>query len=201
MKKISLLFSLLFIVMSLTSCGSAPDAAEMRGIAEALIEASYEVNDIFFGEGLPAIERDSQFAIDNHVYYMDEGGNYDYVAEESRYQTTAEIKAAAEAVYSDEYLTSIYETMFVGVADEHAGMLYARYLDTDEGLKKSNIHESMIMGKRIYDYDSMVMVKPSNAGFVNLEFDTHLEGSDEIVRVRLTLVREDDGWRLDSPTY
>ena len=95
MKKISLLFSLLFIVMSLTSCGSAPEAAEMRGIAEALIEASYEVNDIFFGEGLPAIERDSQFAIDNHVYYMDEGGNYDYVAEESRYQTTAEIKAAA----------------------------------------------------------------------------------------------------------
>ena len=91
--------------------------------------------------------------------------------------------------------------MFIGVADEHAGMLYARYLDTDDGLKKSNLHKSMITARRIYDYDSMEMVKPSGAKFVNLEFDTHLEGSDEIVRVRLTLVHEDDGWRLDSPTY
>ena len=201
MKKTTAMLALFALLLALCGCGAAPEPAEMRPIVEALIEASYEVNDIFFGEGLPAIERDSQFAIDNHVYYMDEGGNYDYVTEDCPYQTTAEIKVLAEAVYSDEYLASIYETMFVGVADEHAGMLYARYLDTDEGLKKSNLHESMISARRVYDYDTMVMVKPSGAQYVNLEFDTHLEGSDEIVRVRLTLVREDDGWRLDSPTY
>lgn len=201
MKKITTLLALLLIVLSLTSCGNPPDAAELRPVAESLIEASHAINDIFFGEGLPAIERDSQFAIDNHVYYMDEHGNYDYITEDCPYQTTDQIKAAAEQVYSDEYLTSIYETMFIGVADEHAGMLYARYLDTDEGLKKSNIHESMIKARRVYDYDSMTVVKPSNDKFVNLEFDTHLEGESEVTRVRLTLVREDDGWRLDSPTY
>lgn len=201
MKKISIFLSLIFIVLSLTACGSPPEADEIRPVAEALIEASYEINDIFFGEGLPAIERDSEFAIENHVYYMDEEGNYDYIAEDCPYQTTDQIKAAAEQVYSADYLASLYETMFVGVADEHAGMLYARYLDTDEGLKKSNIHASMIEAKRVYDYDSMTIVKPSNNRFVNVEFDTHLEGESEIMRVRLTLVKEENGWRLDSPTY
>lgn len=200
MKKLTTII-FIFIVLSLTSCGKPPEAAEIRPVAEALIEASYEINDIFFGEGLPAIERDSEFAIENHVYYMDEEGNYDYITEDCLYQTTDQIKAAAEQVYSADYLTSIYETMFVGVADEHAGMLYARYLDTDEGLKKSNIHESMIEAKRIYDYDTMTIVEPSNDRFVNVEFDTHLEGESEITRVRLTLVKEENGWRLDSPTY
>ncbi|MBQ8398135.1 MAG: hypothetical protein IJX53_08085 [Clostridia bacterium] len=201
MKKLLAILTLVLILTVSTACSSPPDAAEIRPAAEALIEASYEINNIFFGEGLPAIERDSEFAIENHVYYMDEEGNYDYIAEDCPYQTTDQIKAAAEQVYSADYLASLYETMFVGVADEHAGMLYARYLDTDEGLKKSNIHESMIAAKRVYDYDSMTIVKPSNSKFVNVEFDTHLEGESEIMRVRLTLVKEESGWRLDSPTY
>ena len=200
MKK--LIPTLILIVLSLTACAGDPPAAdELRPIAEALIEASFPINDIFFGEGLPAIERDSALAIENHIYYMDEGGNYDYVTEDCPYQTTDQIKAAAEAVYAADYLASLYETTFIGVADEHAGMLYARYLDTDEGLKKSNIHEAMITRQRVYDYDSMVIVEPSNSQYVNLEFTTHLEGETETTTVRLTLVLQDGEWRLDSPTY
>ena len=201
MKRCTAFLLLLCTVLMLTACGSAPQADEFRPIAESLIEASHEINTIFFGEGLPVIERDSDFARENHVYYMDEGGNYDYVTEDCPYQTVEQIKMAAEQVYGQAYLASIYETMFIGVADEHAGMLYARYLDTDEGLKKSNLHESMIEKKRIYDYDSMEIVKPSNNRYVNAEFDTHLEGESEITRVRLTFVYEEEGWRLDSPTY
>lgn len=201
MKKIFLFLILVLILMTAVSCGSAPTDAEMKPIVTALIEASYEINDIFFGEGLPAIERDSEFAINNYVYYMDEGGNYDYVTEDCPYQTTDQIKTAAEKVYSSEYLASIYETTFIGVADPNAGMLYARYLDTDDGLKKSNLHEPMITAKRIYDYDTMTVVKPSGRKYVNVEIDSHIEGEDEILRVRLTLVREGDEWRLDTPTY
>lgn len=202
MKKISLILSLVFIVLSLSACAGQPPALEeFKPIVTELIEASYEINDIFFGDGLPAIERGSEFAEENHVYYMDEGGNYDYVTEDCPYQTTDEIKAAAEKVYSDAYLASIYETMFIGVADENAGMLYARYLDTDEGLKKSNVHKAIVEKKRIYDYDTMTIVKPSGQSYANVEFDTHLEGESEILRVRLTLVKEDGEWRLDSPTY
>ena len=201
MKKLLAILSALAVLLTLTACGSPPPADELRAIAEPLIEASHEVNDIFFGEGLPAITRDSQFAADNHLYFMDEGGNYDYITEDCPYQHTDQIKAAAEAVYSADYLTSIYETMFVGLADENAGILYARYLDTERGLMKSNIIKPLFNKTRIYDYDSMTVIKPSNARFVNLEFDTHLEGESEILRVRLTLVNENGAWRLDSPTY
>ncbi len=201
MKKIIAILSAVLICLPLVGCSKPPETGEILETATALIEASYAVNDIFFGEGLPAIERDSEFAIENHVYYMDYYDNYDFLTAECPYTHTDQIKALAEQVYSDEYLASIYETMFIGVADETAGILYARYLDTEDGLRKSNVHQAMIEKKRIYDYGSMTVVKPSNANYVNVEFDTHLEGEEEILRIRLTLVREEDGWRLDTPTY
>ena len=202
MKKILALLLLSLVLFTAVSCGKAPTAEEIRPTLEALVEASYEINDIFFGEGLPSIARDSEYAINNYVYYMDEGGsNYDYVSPESPYQSTEEIKAAAEKVYSSEYLASIYETSFIGVADPNAGMLYARYLDTDEGLKKSNLHQAIITSKRIYDFDSMAVVKPSGTDYVNIEIDSHTEGSSDVLRIRLTLVNENGEWRLDTPTY
>lgn len=185
----------------LSACAGAPALDEIKPRVIELIEASYEVNDIFFGEGLPVIERGSAFAEENHIYYMDEGGNYDYVTEDCPYQTVDMIKAEAEKVYSSEYLASIYETTFVGVADENTGMLYARYLDTDEGLKKSNLHKPLLEQKRMYDYDTMEIVKPSNGRYINVEIESYLEGEDERLPIRLTLVKEGEVWLLDSPTY
>ncbi|MBR6708165.1 MAG: hypothetical protein IKL84_00640 [Clostridia bacterium] len=200
MKK--LLF-ILALVLLLTGCAAdLPAVEDVKPRLIELIEASWEINDIFFGEGLPAIARDSDYAKENHIYYMDEeGGNYDIVTPDCPYQSTSMIKDAAELVYSKTYLLSIYETMFVGVADENAGMLYARYLDTEAGLRKSNVHEPITTARRLYDYDSIEIVKPSNDQYINLEIDSHLEGQDEILRVRLTLVKEDGVWLLDSPTY
>ena len=201
MKKIALFLSAVLLLTLLVGCSAAPDEAFILESVTSLVEASYEVNDIFFGEGLPAIARDSDFAIENYVYYMDYYDNYDYLTADCPYTHTDQIKALAETVYSEDYLSSIYETMFVGLADETAGMLYARYLDTEEGLRKSNIHSPMIEKKRVYDYSTMTIVKPTNGRFINVEIDTHLEGEADILRIRLTLVREDDGWRLDTPTY
>ena len=201
MKKIIAVLSLILAAVLLAGCSAAPETEEIRTIAEELIEASYEINDIFFGEGLPAITRDSEFAIENYVYYMDYYDNYDFLTAECPYTHTDQSKALAAEVYSEDYLNSIYETMFIGVADETAGMLYARYLDTEEGLRKSNVHQPLIEKKRIYDYDSMTVLKPTNGKYINVEFDTHLEGETEMLRVRITIVREADGWRLDTPTY
>lgn len=201
MKKLLLLLALALLVVGCAE-EPAPSIDEVKPRLIELIEASWEVNDIFFGEGLPAIDRDSDYAKENHVYYMDEvGGNYDIVTPDCPYQSVSMIKEAAERVYSPGYLASIYETMFVGVADESAGMLYARYLDTDSGLRKSNVHEPIVTARRLYDYDSAAVVMPSNDSYINVEIDSHLEGQSETLRVRLTLVREGDVWLLDTPTY
>lgn len=59
-KLIALLLCAVMLVatsMALTSCGRAPEFSEIEGRIAELIEASYEINEIFFGEGLPTYER------------------------------------------------------------------------------------------------------------------------------------------------
>ena len=53
----------LLLPLCLAACASEPPALEdVRDRFTQLIEASYEVNDIFFGEGLPTYDReDEQF--------------------------------------------------------------------------------------------------------------------------------------------
>jgi hypothetical protein len=58
-----------------------------------------------------------------------------------------------------------------------------------------------ITEKRIYNYDSMEIVRPSKANRITVEIDSYLEGSEEHLTVRLSLVKQDGEWYLDSPTY
>ena len=56
---ISLFIGILMLVSSLTvftSCGKAPEFFEIEARLRELIDASYEINDIFFGYGLPVYE-------------------------------------------------------------------------------------------------------------------------------------------------
>ena len=57
---ISLFIGILMLVSSLgvfTSCGKAPEFFEIEARLRELVDASYEINDIFFGYGLPVYER------------------------------------------------------------------------------------------------------------------------------------------------
>lgn len=133
---------------------------------------------------------------------------YDYVTEDCAYQSIDEIKALANTVYSAEYLASVYESIFTGitVSDRDTGTLLARYaeIEMEDGflyLMKSNRTEPLNV-KRVYDFSTMKMVKPSNSTYVTVEMETYLEG-DETNRlaVRVALVFENGQWMLDSPTY
>ncbi len=55
-KLISLLLCVVMLVCALTSCSPPPEFSEIEGRLAELIEASYEINRIFFGEGLSAYE-------------------------------------------------------------------------------------------------------------------------------------------------
>lgn len=262
MKKfITLTLALLLVTLSLTSCGKKPDLEELRPRIIELIEASYEINDIFFGDGLDKIDYGAEYdkiiadyapklaaaeqqlaaaqqalesyrasggsdtakldelqqavtkaerEVDKNTYMFtreefiaqyDTGGVYTMVVSD-KYVTVADIKAAAEQVYSSSYLMSIYETMFVGyIADGLTSMLYARYYDAPEGLMTLKETEVWVTDKRIYNYDSMEMVRPSGANKITVLIDSHLEGSDEHMPVRLSFVKQNGEWFLDSPTY
>jgi hypothetical protein len=126
-----------------------------------------------------------------------------YIATRSdKYLTVDDIKAAAEQVYSKSYLMSIYETMFVGYIDSGpTDMIYARYYEGADGLmilKEANV---WVTAKRIYDYDTMKIVRPSSANKITVLIDSHLEGQTEILPVRLSFILQNGEWYLNSPSY
>ena len=144
--------------------------------------------------------------------YYDENDpdEYDYVRMDNEYLSVSDLKAAAELVYSAEYLSSIYDSMFVGIvaADDTVSGLSARYIeyaDEEDGtvsLMKSNKFEPYITEIRQYDFSTAKMVKPSNGKYVTISIDSYLPSKpEEILNVRISLSLQDGVWMLDSPTY
>ena len=258
MKKfISLFLVAILLTLSVTSCGAGvPDVEEIKPRLTELIEASYEINDIFFGDGLDRVDYEAEYQkiIDSYADALSaaekqladakeavakaaneeeklaaeqkvkeaekevQKNTYMFTKEEflaqydtdktyapivsDKYVTVNDIKDAAEKVYSSSYLMSIYETMFVGYIEQGVNdIIYARYYDSPDGLKMLKESDVWITEKRIYDYDSMEIVRPSKANRITVEIDSYLEGSEEHLTVRLSLVKQDGEWYLDSPTY
>lgn len=142
-------------------------------------------------------------------YTSDDPTDYDYVRSDSKYTTVAEIKAAAEKVYSTDYLEAIYETMFVGTlsATTDVSGLSAKYIDysDDEGnisLMKSNTSEAFITEIRQYDFSTAKIVKPANAEYVTIEIESYLPSKPaERLTVELSMILENGQWVLDAATY
>ncbi len=264
-----------------------PKYEEIEERLRELVEASYEVNEIFFGEGLETYERiydsysslrtfdanedgtvvkyqyyevvdpsykrviafkKAQFSLDNPLRYVEvltapdadrelfyvntekkaycyllkdyeepkhdfyyssnDPTDYDYVRLDGKVQSVSQIKEMAEAVYSTEYLSSIYDSMFIGTvgAAESVDGLSARYIEyTSEGsvyLMKSNSFEPLITERRVYDFSTAEIVRPSNKNHITVEIDSYLPSApDRIQRVRLSLTLQDGIWMLDSATY
>ena len=134
---------------------------------------------------------------------------YDYVRFDNKYGTTDEIKRVAEAVYAKDFLQSVYESIFTGIAiGGTGGMLYARYMDYTDAdgrgfLMKVNAYEGASVA-RTYLFDTMRMSEKrrSNAKDVFVDIETYVPGREnerETITVALTL--QDGMWYLNSPTY
>ncbi len=212
LKGVALIVICLSLIFSLVSCSnSAPDIEEIRERVEYLIEGAFEINEIFFGNGLPIDEGGA-------VIYGEVEG-YDYVSNEAKYRTVIQIKEAAEKIYSADYLEYIYDTVFQGYADPTVGIITARFIEENGELLQSSDNEPLYNGVRKYDYSTMKIVRPSNSSIVNIDITAWIEGaelpdtsydfSDEYNdmisgqrhTVRLTLVKQNGEWYLDTPTY
>ena len=140
-----------------------------------------------------------------YVYTADDPTGYDVVRVDSAYISIDELKAAAQAVFSEQYLELIYSSAFDGVAyveGAATGVRSARFIEQGGLLRQAHDIEPRLQSQRIYDFSTMKIVRPSNAKRVNISVDTHLEGEDEIMNINISLVRGADGqWYLDSPTY
>lgn len=205
MKKIIMLTAALCVVIcAFTACGgSGLSDAEIADLYRDLIEDSYVLNDVYYGDGLP-YTKDEAILEELLGFSPDENGlvlDYFPVTEDAAFQSEEEIRAATAKVFSPEMCEMLYEIAFSGVSTEdESKVAFARYLQQGDYLTvRIDLAEGAVDVGRTYDFDSMTVLV-DEAERIRAEFASEVDGKPS-VNVKITLVKTADGWRLDSPTY
>ena len=201
MKRIAVsFFCALLCAMTLAGCGkSGLDEEEMRQTFRSLVEASYELNEIYYGEGLPYQVNE---ALMNALTGMNAAKtSYMPVAEDAPYKSEAAIRAATEEVFSDDICQHLFQIAFSGMSTEEDELVaYARYIEKNEILtvRVDLKSESLPMGRQ-YDFSQMKIISDEK-NRVCASFPSEIDGKAS-VNVKITMIKTAEGWRLDSPTY
>ncbi len=195
-KAITFLLFVCMMIPMLTSCSKPPELSEIKPRIEMLLLEAIEINDIFFGEGLPVSGEHT-------------GAYYVAVDESAKYKTQAQIKEAAKKVYSSSYLTSIDKIIFEDFEDSENDVTTPRYREVDGVLYKYINSDNLIKYVREYDTSTINIIKPSNSSYVAFEINSYgyILNTDTMKHeltwkvIELSLSLEDSVWLLDEPTY
>ena len=207
MKRI-LSFLLLAVVLApaLSSCRvKIEDEAAFFAEVSSLIDASAEVNVLFFGEGLPFDDPDCLSAaeiVDAETNDVIRRTTYRPVSQSAKYHSRDAIMSKAEAVYSEKYCESLYSIGFEGVTSEDGTVaVYARYIYTDENGLTINMYSVANARKLARTYDtSTLRIDRRGRDYVVVSLEAFDDGA-AAGRVQLRVNKETAGWRLDWPTY
>lgn len=195
----------LALCLCAVSCAanSAPALEDVYDRVVYLIESSYDVNMFLFGEGLPVIKFGSEYAEVLGTYsnaWSDVVYN-EYLSTHSQFLTVEDMKKAAGLVYSEKYLESVFESVFTGIMSDD-DILYARYSEDSNWIYQSSLVEPLTVVRRVYDFSSMQIVKPSSDKYLYINIDSYApDAPDKITNFDLIFVWENNNWFLDSPTY
>ena len=205
MKKTALaLIAFLLAFLTLSACGPADNRPvlemtdeEARETLKPLIEAAYEINEIFFGKGLPYEGEPNR---DLNTVSTD----YLPVSDESPYRTIEEIKTAAEKVYTVKYLEPVYSIIFEGLTvdtstPDYLGESVApRYKLFGDVLKVNALYEGYTLKTK--PDASTAHITERTPDYIRVSLDYTADGVKGTMS--LTLAKNEDGyWRLDSPSY
>lgn len=186
-------------VLSLFGCSEETleiSEDEAFAVLSDLVPKSYEINRILFGEGLPAVD-EAYTETKNGTAYFD-------VKDGSGYSSKAEIKAAAEKVYSKRYLDGVYVYAFEGVALESGEenldlMVSPRYTEIGGKLKVDINSEHVAIRNKLTVISSEIVKK--TAEYVKLNAVCREDGNDAEFQVTMLITLENNVWLLDGPTY
>ena len=206
MKAIKSLIGLMLVFAlscALLSCSSSEvDEEEVKTAAKELIEGSFIINEIFYGNGIPTVgEEEPEGYKEADPVFLSKYGLSDIES----------LKNMTKKVYSTAMSDAIFRTKLSAVSDNGVIISYAHYYQSSEEdggdvggkLMVLSGAEALFGEKNEYIYDTLTVESVKN-GRVTLSVDVNVINSEEKsqkVTNNITLVYENDAWRLDTLTF
>lgn len=200
-----LLLSLLLPLLAV-SCqteGRTYDAEEVLCAARSLLPAAEMLNDIYYGEGIRPVESE-----ENKAYLPareEDLLKFGITNLESLRQRTKEIFSASYASLLERTkLSAVYDGgTAVSVARYYQSYTYEGETKIEGDLMVYTSPEINLKDTLIYHYEE-ITVDGSEGSLVYVTLPvtaTDQEGLSATVTLRVGLIEEADGWRIDTPTY
>ncbi len=191
MKKILLLaLTLLLATGTFCSCARVDGENEALDIVKDLVDRSYSLNQVYYGDGLPA-------DMENHYT-----GDYYYVREDASYKVRNDLLVETKAVFSKRMADDMINMYFSGT--QNMGVpIYARYIVGDTGYLTVNVnYENSV--KKVYKYDTTkIKIEKIKRNEIIATLPAIIEEGEEPFDIEVVVTYNKDlgEWRLDSPTY
>lgn len=189
-RAISLFLIATFTVCSLlilTSCGSKISDETAKNELEKLLPKAKILTEIFLADGLKTED------------VTEETKNYYYlkVREDSPYKTIEELKAAAEEVFSIDFLSkNIYVTAFEGITEESIRPKFAE--NTEGVLTIFKNAEKYPVRQEIYLDTAKVVSGNKYTAKVSVKAKS---SRGEEITITIDMVKENGKWLLNSFAY
>ena len=180
-------------------------AAPMKNAAEIcrLIDRAYEVEELFYGEGLPyddpqgrtpeELLATAQSTIERQTMYLP-------VSADAKYQSKSEMLDLARSVYADKVVKGIEEAGFGGSKDANGvSIIYARYIEHSDGPMTVNIESiaNPLISGRTFDTSTLKIVR-KGPDYVVVSADAYTKDGKPDGTKEFTVYKETDGWRLGT---
>ena len=201
---ISLLLITVTIVslFTLSSCNRKYDEEEIIEVSKILLKDAEMLNIVYYGSGIEYFDDE-----DEKGYYRKANVNH---LEELGFSTIDELKKLTDKTFSVGYSSELYSTILSSLVTDISIVSPARYYQAYDEETGAPTHimvysnfTPMLKDSIVYDYDSL-RVEGSKKEKVYVKIDatvTKADGKSQNTTVTVALVEEDDGWRIDNPTY
>ena len=204
LKLLSLLLTVVTVisVLFLSSCNRRYDEEKVIAATKTLLENAEMLNFVYYGSGIEYYDSDEEKG-----YYRKANENH---LNELGFSTIDELKNLTERTFSNEYSSLLYTTILSAMTDDTSVISAARYYQVyDEKTGEPayimvySKFNPMLRDRIEYDYDSLEVVGAKKEKvYVKVNATvTREDGASQITTVTITLVEEEDGWKIDNPIY
>ena len=193
---------MLFTTLSLTSCNRKYDEEEVITAAKELLQRAEMLNTVYYGSGIKYLETDDGI------------GSYEKAdtthLSELGFSTIDELCEITENTFSVKYCNILYTTILSPLRNDGTLVSPARYYQVSDEETGEPTHimvysdfTPMLTSRITIDYSTLRVEGSEKEKVIVLvsAILTNETGECQSTELKIFLVEEENGWRIDSPFY